>query len=195
MQKQLKLFLLFGVLLSAHDVWAKQSAWAVRMGPVHGNYSGPIKGDFYVPTGLDVEYSQFMANNKTFFFRATLALELPESKAFYTYAGTGMRFYYKGRAMAIHASEGDIQLSAQPTKNFYWGFDFGMSQAIVQSFGTVLQAVSTMVDSGLHTGMTFQINEKFGFDTLIGASFGFGFSSVGVTGVTVRGLAGVTYSF
>jgi hypothetical protein len=195
MQKRLKIVLIGAVLFFGSTVWARQSQFAFRIGPVYGNYHGPIEGDFYVPGALDMEYSTFMENDKALIFRAMLALELPESKPYYTYAGTGFRFYNGSKGMSVDQSEENFTLSILPTRRYYWGVDVGISQAIVESYGTVLQAVSAMIDVGVHVGATFQINDKIGVDVLAGASGGFGFSSVGVTGSTTRGLVGLTYSF
>jgi hypothetical protein len=195
-----KLFFIFfisllGCFISSNSAWGRESQMAYRLGPIAGDYSGPIDGNFFVPGGIDLEYSMFTGNSSSFFFRTTIALELPESKPFYVYAGTGIRYYLNSKATSIDRNEDDFTLSIIPTRRYYWGFDFGVSEAIVESFGTLLQAVSAMIDLGAHAGATFQISEKVGIDVLLGLSGGFGFSSVGVTGLTSRALVGMTYSF
>jgi len=197
MLKLRSLLFLFATLsiLMPQEAWARMSQLTIRGGPVYGNYDGPMEGHFTVPNGIDVQYGIFVESNKTLNFRATLALKLPESKAFYIYAGTGMSFYGDSKGMAVDQSEGGFTIHSVATRRYYWGFDVGLSQAIVESFGAVLQAVSTMIDTGVHGGVIFQMNEKFGIDVNGGASGGFGISSVGVTGITLRGMVGVTYSF
>jgi len=174
---------------------AKSSQLNTRLGIVSGRYTGPVEGNFFVPNAIDVEFCLFLKPHKTINFRSLLALELPEAKPFYTYAGIGIRHYLGSSGLSFNRSENGFNLSSIPTKRYYIGYDIGISQAIVKSYGTVLQAVSLMLDVGVTAGATYQINGRLGIDLSVGASAAFGFSSVGSVGAIWRAMIGTTYTY
>jgi hypothetical protein len=167
----------------------------VRGGLLSGVYTGPQYGDFSIPNAFDLEYEQFTHNQRSFLFRAIMAMELETSKPYYFYAGTGLRYYFSSKGMAFEAEDDKVSMSAVPRLRYYVGTDVGISQAIIKSLGRVLQVTSTMMDIGGHVGAIYQVDRRLGFEIQFGLTSGQGFSSVSVVGYSARALGGFTYKF
>lgn len=174
---------------------ADESQLHVRMGLVQGAYTGPEDGQFQIPTALDLEYEIFKANKRALIFRSIIAMELETSKPFYTYFGSGYRFYFGSKGMQVDKTDDNINITSVPKWRYYWTIDAGISQAIIRSLGKVLQVTSTMIDIGANIGTTYQIDRRLALELQLGATTGQGFSSVSVIGYSVRALGGVVYHF
>ncbi|HEX4926223.1 MAG TPA: hypothetical protein VFV50_19170, partial [Bdellovibrionales bacterium] len=105
------------------------------------------------------------------------------------------RFYINSKGMYFDRNDEAYRILSYPRFRYYWGWDAGISQVIVRSLGKVLQVVSSMVDVGVCGGAIWQIDRDFGIEAHIGATSGYGFSSVAVIGYSTRALLGVTYFF
>lgn len=188
------------LILSILIMWGSHSLAAdsqlhIRTGILQGKYWGAQSGEFLVPNTFDAEYEVFLANSRSFLFRSMLAMELTTAKPYYSYSGIGMRYYLASKGMMFDAQDEGVSIISIPKWRYYVGWDFGISTAIVQSLGKVLQIMSTMIDFGGHAGVIYQVDSTFGIEGHVGATTGQGFSSVSVVGVTLRAFVGGTYQF
>ncbi|MEQ1875609.1 MAG: hypothetical protein ABL958_03120 [Bdellovibrionia bacterium] len=184
------------LVLSASMAFADDNTQLhVRTGLLDGKYFGATSGDFQVTSTLDIDHETFIANRRSRVFRAILGIDLISAKPFYTYAGTGMRFYVNSKGMRFDRSDDQYALMSYPRYRYYFGWDAGIAQVIVRSLGKVLQVVSSMIDIGVCGGAVWQVDRDFGIDLHVGVTSGYGFSSVAVVGYTTRALLGMTYYF
>lgn len=166
-----------------------------RSGLVGASFDGSRSGSFLVPTSLDLEYELFLSSKRSIAFRTIIAVELPESLPRYSYFGAGTRYYLGSQGMSFNQGDKQITVKSIPTTRYYIGVDGGFSIIILQSLGSVLQVMSSMVDLGTSFGVIRQITPDLGFHSQVGLSAGFGFNSSALVCVTYRGLVGLTYSF
>lgn len=166
-----------------------------RTGLVYGDYGGQFSGTFSVPTALDIDYEVFTHNNRSYHFRFTQAVQLPDSVPFYTYGGGGYRFYLDSKGLVENQNEPGILISSSPRWRYYVGVDAGIAQVVVQTFGSIVQAVSNMLDVGVNGGLMYQVGENLSLELQVGGSFGYSFSSVPEQGATGRLFFGGAYFF
>jgi hypothetical protein len=190
-----KFLLVFLVFLFSTVSFAEDTQLHVRMGLLSGKYTGPENGQFNIPNAFDLEYESFKANNRSLTFRGIIAMELKTSKPFYTYFGSGYRWYFASKGMQVERADENVVVTAVPRARYYFGVDVGISQAIIRSLGRVLQVVSTMVDIGPHIGATYQVDRRLALEAHIGVTTGQGFSSISVIGFSTRALGGFVYHF
>jgi hypothetical protein len=191
------MFMMFaGLLLAASLSRADDNTQLhVRTGFLDGKYFGPTSGDFVVTSTLDIDHETFIANRRSRVFRTILGIDMISAKPFYTYAGTGMRFYLNSKGMFFDRNDESYRILSYPRFRYYLGWDAGIAQVIVRSLGKVLQVVSSMIDVGGCAGAIWQIDRDFGIETHFGITSGYGFSSVAVIGYSTRLLVGMTYYF
>lgn len=194
LRRSIALFL-FVFVLSPSVFAVSESQFHIRFGAIKAVFWGSDSGEFFVPTMLDLEYETFLSNTHSLIFRSMLAMELETAKPYYAYSGAGMRYYLGSKGMLVESQGEGVAISAIPKVRYYAGWDAGVSQAIIQSLGRILQISSTMIDIGGNVGVIYQVDRKFGFEFHAGATSTQGFSSVSVVGVTVRATAGITYQF
>ncbi|MCB0364616.1 MAG: hypothetical protein H6624_08700 [Bdellovibrionaceae bacterium] len=194
---RIALLLLAIELVSTLEASAKPRATQLhfRTGLIYGDFSGQFSGSFSVPTALDIDYEVFTHNNRSYHFRFTQAVELPDSTPFYTYGGAGYRYYMDSKGILADQSEPGILISSVPRWRYYAGFDAGIAQVVVQSFGSIVQAVSSMMDLGLNFGLMYQVGTNLSLEVQAGTSFGYSFSSVPEQGFTGRFFVGGAYFF
>lgn len=190
-------FLSFGVFITPTVAMAKTRASQLhlRTGLVYGDYGGQFSGNFSVPTALDIDYEVFTHNNRSYHFRFTQAIQLPDSVPFYTYGGGGYRFYFDSKGIVGNQSEPGILISTSPRWRYCVGVDAGIAQVVVQTFGSIVQAVSNMLDIGVNGGLMYQVGENLSLELQVGGSFGYSFSSVPEQGATGRLFLGGAYFF
>lgn len=166
------------------------------MGQVSGKFSGAASGSFSVPQALNTEI-EFLYNPKnSFMLRNIMALDTETSKNVYSLTSLGQRTYWRGTSSAIETVDTDgNKYSILPKRRYYFGWEVGVSQAVVTSLGPVLDVVSTMVDIGVNTGVIHQMGNNWALEGQIGYSQTFGFSSVSVNGTTMRLLVGTAFFF
>ncbi|MCB0366698.1 MAG: hypothetical protein H6624_00765 [Bdellovibrionaceae bacterium] len=181
------------------------SAWAIdkgakyqvhlRAGLMQGTYSGSnVEGrTFSVPTTLDVELEVFRGRDESFTTRAIMAMELGDNRVNYTYAGVGRTYYLWSRGRKDVRKEKFVQIANIPKTRYYWSWNGGIAQVLAIPFGLVLATYSTTLDLSVAGGMIYQVTPNLGLEFQMGTGLGYGFSTVTVTGVTVRALFGVTY--
>lgn len=189
------LILVFSALNAQAQVQPKATQLHLRFGPMGGSYDGPIRGVFFTETSFDMEYEVFKSNDFSYAFRALLALEMPEAKPFYTYFGTGFRWYFNSRGPYTEAYDSRVSIRTTPTWRYYAGLDFGVSQVIIRTFGDVLQIISSMVEVGGSIGTIYQLTPHFGVEGKLNVSTGYGFTSIALVGVTYGGYLGGVYYF
>ena len=193
---------LAGVLLS----WSQNAAAIdrsakyqlhIRTGVIQGAYSGASieSRSFMVPTSVDLEVEAFVDRDEAFTLRAIMAMEMSNNRVNYTYAGAGKTYYLGARGRKELKSEKAVQISMIPKTRYYWGYSAGIAQVLAIPFGLVLSAYSTTIDASVGSGVIYQITPNMGIEGHFGIGMGYGFSTVTVTGTTMRALVGVTYFF
>jgi uncharacterized protein YfiM (DUF2279 family) len=190
---RLKLLLL-SLFFCAH-AQAATSELQVRTGLVVSNYSGPVEGTMIAPATIDVEYGVFQSNRRSVNFRLTFATSLPDVKGEYLSAGAGQRFFFGAKGASYEGEGAGVRVSVSPKWRTYVGYDAGLTQMIVKSFGKTIQITSSLIEASANVGCIYQIDEKLGIGAQASAGMGFGFSSVAVMAVNGRLLTGVSYLF
>lgn len=165
-----------------------------RLGGTAGSYDGPLTGGFLSPA-VDFEYEVFKSNSFSYAFRALLALEMPIAKPHYTYFGLGARWYLDSKGAKVEIIDARTSILSRPTWRHYLAVDVGVSQVIIQTFGDVLQIVSSMVELGGGAGTIYQVNNDFGVEARLALTTGYGFTSIALIGVTATGLVGLVYYY
>lgn len=167
----------------------------LRAGQVSGNYNGVFSGSFKVDLALDLGVEYFTSTDTAVIVRFVEALDSPDSVPFYTYMGSGQKFYLSGRGPYNVQSDKTTYISARPKLRYYAAWELGVAQVIVKTFGPVIQSVANMAELGANVGAIYQITDNFGIDAQIGGTLGFGISSTSVNGSTTRFLAGISHFF
>ncbi|MEO5969696.1 MAG: hypothetical protein ABIQ95_07185 [Bdellovibrionia bacterium] len=187
----------FGSLRPVYADGATVSQFHFRMGYLNTGFSGVLTGSFSNINAFDLEYEILTSSHASFTLRTTLVYDISNARVLYSYTGIGRRFYLFSNGMAYDFSDSSTgdQVVSNPQWRTYVGGDFGLSQVVVKSFGTVLQTQSALVEFGPNVGGIFQLSKSFGLELQLGLSLGLGFSSVSVSAVTVRSLIGGTYYF
>jgi hypothetical protein len=193
-QLRILLFILsFSVSAKALDV--RDSQFHFRTGMLNGKYSGTFEGDFSVTAALDMEFEFFVLSNGAVPFRFIQAMDSPDSRPFYTYAGSGYRYYWRSRGMYSFQKMEGVMIEALPRYRMYLGAEAGVAQVLVKSFGPNVQSVANMFEVGVNVGAIYQITRKLGVEGQAGTTFGYGVSSTPTNGSTVRALIGASYFF
>jgi len=167
----------------------------LRTGLVAGHFDGTFEGDFEATYSFDIDWEFFAANNYSFLARYTQAMDTPDSRPFYNFTGLGMRFYFDSKGLAMIQDQSDVVIKSLPRWRYYVSTDLGVSQVIVKSFGPVVQALASMLETGLNAGALYLIGDKFSINAQVGATYGWGFSSTSANGYTYRALIGGSYFF
>jgi hypothetical protein len=144
---------------------------------------------------LDLEYEVFTANKRSVAFRFTVAPDLTKNKVHYTYAGIGQRFYIDTKGMMVDEAEHDLSVTSLPRWRFSVGWDLGLSEITVTSVTSVLDIVASLYDLGVSSSLSYRLTDRLNLEGNLGASFGYGFSSVSVNVLIYRGTVGVNYFF
>lgn len=167
----------------------------LRSGLMQGSYSGSnIDGrTFTVPTTLDVELEVFRGVDESFTTRAMMVMELGDNRVHYTYAGVGRTYYPWSRGRMDVRKEKFVEITNVPKTRYYWSWNGGIAQVLAIPFGLVLGTYSTTLDLSVAGGVIYQATPNLGLEFHLGTGIGYGFSTVTVTGMTVRALIGVTY--
>lgn len=176
-------------------VSVRKSQIHLRFGMLTGSFSGTFEGDFEVPAAVDVDYELFVANDGSVVFRFLQGLDNPDSIPFYTYAGTGYRYYWNSKGPSTIQKGDGLFIESIPRVRYYLGMDLGIAQVLVKSFGPNVQSVANMLDAGINVGAIYQLNKNFGLEAQGGYSVGYGISSTPVNGNTQRLLLGGSYYF
>lgn len=188
-------FLALGFTLPAFAHEESKFQIVLRAGQVAGNYNGVFSGSFQVNLALDLGVEYFTTTDSAVIVRFIEALDSPDSVPFYTYMGSGQKFYLSGRGPYSVQSDATTFISARPKLRYYAAWELGVAQVIVKTFGPVIQSVANMAEVGANVGAIYQLTDNFGLDLQVGGTLGFGISSTSVNGSTTRFLAGVTHFF
>lgn len=166
-----------------------------RLGLMSGNFSGtgvPQRA-FSTPTTIDIEFEIFTGRNKSFNLRTIMAMEFGTNQVNYTYGGMGQTYYLMSRGKKDVKQEKLVKVTNSPRHRYYWGWNMGVAQVLAIAYNPVLSTYSTTLDASVNGGAIFKISDNLGFETRLGFGIGYGFSSVTVTGSTLRLFFGLTY--
>jgi hypothetical protein len=172
----------------------RKSQVHVRTGILSGSYKGTFSGEFEVTSALDFDFEMFIANTTSVLFRFLQGLD-SDSRPYYTYAGSGMRYFFDSKGTSADQSEGGLSIVSRPRIRTYLGGDLGVAQVIVRSFGPNVQSVANMLDVGANLGAIWQINDNLGLEVHVGKSVGYGMSSTPQNGDSTRYFIGGSYFF
>lgn len=201
LRKRLSLhtLLLFLLAFYCHSARAQlnNNQFHFRTGFFSASYNGVGVGSqaFSNMMTLNIEYEFFKSTRVSHALRSIIAMDFSSAKLMYFSAGYGQRFYLGGPGMKFFRQEGNISVLSVPKLRYYIGYNVGISQAIIRSINEALQVVSSLLDFGFEGGGSYSITKSVAMDLSTGMSYGWGFSSVAVTGITMHMLLGVNYSF
>ena len=183
----------------AHTAHAQlnNSQLHLRTGYFSSNFNGSgVEGKPYTDImTINVELEQFQSSRMSHAFRTIVAMDFASAKLMYFNAGYGQRYYLGGSGMNFKREENNITIVSVPKLRYFVGFNAGLSQVIVKSLSPALQIVSSCLDLGLDSGLNYALGTNTALSVSTGASFGWGFSSVAVTGITMHLLVGANYSY
>jgi hypothetical protein len=182
--------------LNARADFSKKTQVHLLMGPISGSFSGASSGDFSVPSALNTEIEFIYDPKLSLILRNIIAFDATTSKNVYSLTSIGQRNYWRGSNLPLEINDKNgNKYTFRPKQRFYFGWDVGVSQAVITSLGPVLDAVSTMFDFGVNTGFIHQLGDNWGLEAQLGYTQTFGFSSVSVNGSTMRLLVGVAFYY
>lgn len=202
-RKPLRWVLLVGTLIFLSSVKSHAevtlSQIHLRAGMVMASFSAPgllpEEASFSVMPTFDVEYERYLNIRSSYVLKGVFAMDLATSIVKYYYAGVGQRFYFGSLGTAVVADSPGISVVSQPKMRYYIGYDVGISQTVIKSFTSSLQVFTSMVDIGGTVGFIYQMTKNMGIEGLGGVSYGYGFSSVAISGLFMKGFFGMTYYF
>jgi len=154
--------------------------------------AGVVTEPFSNMMTLNLEYEFFQSSRESHLLRSVIAMDFANAKLMYFNAGYGQRYYIGGSGMRFARQEGNVSLISVPKIRYFVGFNAGIGQVIVNSISAVAQINSSVIDVGLDGGMTYAIGETMSLSLSSGMSFGWGFSSVTVSGTTMHFLVGLS---
>ena len=144
---------------------------------------------------MDIEYEIFKGSRKSLIFRVLLDFDTLNSRVQYGVAGMGNRYYFGSNGMSFDVADHETSIIQQPTKRFYFGWDAGVGNVILRSFGQTLTANSVTLDVGGAAGFIYQFSHSIGLDLQVGYTYGYGFSNIAATTTTTRILFGGAFYF
>jgi len=165
------------------------------IGIINGTYAGATSNSFSISQSLNMEYEVFYNTNTAYVARAQVAIDPTTGKMVYYGGFLGQRHYFKSTGMIFDHATQDTTIRSIPKWRFYGGWDVGISQVVVAEVGPALTALSTMLDFGGHVGTIYQLGKTWGLDMQFGYSYGYGFSTVSVTGTAIKLWFGGAYYF
>lgn len=167
----------------------------IHMGPVTGSYAGPVASTFQALQSLNFEYEFLKSNKTTNYIRSLMAFDGTKGRLMYFLNAFGVRNYFNSSSKYHRFNKEGESYTYFPRYRFFYGADVGISQVVVQELGTVLQATSTMIDIGGHIGASYHVRPQWALEFIGGYSYGYGFSTVAVTGTTMRIMVGGSYYY
>jgi hypothetical protein len=169
----------------------------IRFGYTGGNFSSTdkaVSGSFNVPTTLDAEYELPRGPKTSLGFRFTLAHSLSQSQTYYMGTSVNGHYYLLSGLGGSRANEGEFSVESTPLWRLYVGWTAGISKVLVQSLGDVYEADSTLIEGGGNAGAMYQLSQTVALDLQLGATIGYGFSSVSVGAYILRAVLGLAVS-
>lgn len=176
----------------AEKTHASTSQLHAATGMISGSYAGVLTTTFSISQAVNIEYELFKKSTESNFFKTTFAIDPETGKMVYYGAFTGGRYYVYSTGMIFNSSDTKNSVRSVPTWRFYGGWDLGISQVVVENVGASLTVISTLFDMGGHAGMIYQVGNSWGIEAKYGMSYGYGFSTVSVTGTATTAFLGIT---
>ena len=164
-----------------------------KTGMLKGMYSGPRSVGFTVIPTMEAEMEFFFSSAKSEIVKLVNAYDLSEAKNNYTYIGYGNRYYLGGPAINFSAQEFGVDYKSGVGMRYYVGWDAGIAHVLVLGATSSLDTTSALFQLGITGGLIYQISQSLGLDISLGSTYGFGFTTVSVGGLSLRGMFGVTY--
>ena len=162
---------------------------------VKGSYSGPVTASFSTFPAIELEAELFISSKMSTIIKTVFAMDLGKAKVFYSGVAGGQRFYFSGPSMLFDRQEGDFQIESYRPHRFFGGYEVGVAQVLVQEFTPALSIVSSIAELTGTFGYNYQMNKSIGLEVATSFGYGFGFSTVAVTGFNMRFTGGMTYYF
>jgi hypothetical protein len=190
---------LFYVFLLAYSplVYANNSHKSqlhVHTGFVMGALSGPTPdAELMVMPTFNFEYESFLSSTNSYSFKGIFAMDMEDAIVKYFFAGFSQRFYMIGRGSTLETQNRQTYIRIDPKINFYTGYSVGLSQAVAQTFTSVLQTFTTMLDIGGMAGVNYRLTSNIRLEAQLEISYAYGFSSVAISGMLTKGFFGISY--
>lgn len=171
------------------------SEFSFRFGGFGSQFGGPVTGEIPAVGNLEFDYGIFMSNKSSLNFRYAFATAVPDVKGEYYFAGVGTRYFFGSKGLPVEGDSAGVTINVSSPWRHFIGWDAGISQMIVKSFGQAVQINSSMFDAGAYVGTVYQFDNRIGAIGLAGMSVGYGFSSVAVLSTNYRMMTGLSYLF
>jgi len=166
----------------------------VRVGWLKASYSGTnVESSFSVMPVTNIEYEIFSTLRSSFLLNAILAIDFSSSQIRYAGFGAGQRFYFSGNGLSLNRSEGDFSYEAQSDLRYFAGWNLNFAQVMVVEFGKVLQANSGLIEAQGHGGLSYQLGKSSSLQLLVNTGYGYGISSVSVSGIVIGAYLGIAW--
>ena len=186
------IFLIYSPSILAKDY---QTQLHISLGMVSATYSGPVSGDLSLPMALNFEYELIKSPSHSYTFDNTIAIDSADSKTKYFATHFGGRYYFLSSNLNFHENDHGNTISIIPKWRYYYGWNVGVAQVVVRSLGTVLDAISTVLEYGGHIGTIYQVGKSWGIEGKFSYLMGNGFSSVSVNSTVMQLYVGGAYYF
>ncbi len=185
------------MLLLANANAADFRSLSGRTGVITANYTGGslAAGSFFSMITAEAEAILTQSERQNLVITGAVALDGVDTRTRYFYAGIGQRFFLNGVQETQSTSHPDAMMIYAPRLLWYAGWDAGLAQILLLSFGDVLGSYSTTAEAGATFGFRRQFSSSLYFDGRIGASLGTSISNTPVTSQVFRGLVGLVYYF
>lgn len=157
---------------------------------------GGVKGiaPFMSMPIFDGEFEFLKSTKKSYLVHGTFAQDMTTAQTKYFYAGYGERYYVWGTVgTKVDKLDKTGVIQIQGSKRYYIDWEIGMGQLQAEAINLSLNITSTVLEIGLAGGMIYQPWRNLGLVTHVGLGYGYGISSVAVSGMIARILFGVTY--
>ncbi len=162
---------------------------------VNAAYTGPESGSVSIPMAMHFEYELIRSATSSYTFDNTIAIDSQDSKTKYYGTHIGGRYYFSSSNLNYSDVGEGTSISIIPKWRFYYGWNLGVAQVVVRSLGTVLDAISTILEYGGHVGSIYQVGKSWGVESKFSYMMGNGFSSVSVDSTVIQLSFGGAYYF
>lgn len=145
---------------------------------------------FSVVPSLNLELEYANSAVSAWFVRTILAYDSNAGLMQYSYIGFGKRYYWKGAAYDYSAGDQVGQITSDAKTRIFFGLDFGFSQSVVATVGSILQANTGNIDYGFHAGFSRAFSRSLSLNLQFGYSMAMAFSGYSANGSTMKMLIG-----
>ncbi len=165
----------------------------LRFGLLNESYTGPYTGAVSLSNAVDMEYERFLSQVSSFIIRGFFGYNLNISKLSYASVEVGTRAYIFSSGLSYSNTKSPVFVSMTPQWRYYAGINIGVSQVIVNSYGSVLDVHSALFEVCPNFGVIYQLTSTLGLELSGGYTVGFGFSTISVSATGHRAVMGLVY--